>query len=299
MDYSTFGMKEFYKESWFEHYGIVNSMKVGIMFADKVTTVSPNYADEIKMNYYGETLHDELQSKGDDLIGVLNGVDYDVWSPETDNHIHKRYSIKNIDQKEKNKLDILDIAGLRNSELPLIGMVTRLTEHKGIDLVINKIEDLLTKGEINFILLGSGERRFVEFFHYLRHKYPKIVFTEIGYNEQLAHKIIAGSDYFLIPSRFEPCGLTQMYSLKYGTVPIVRSTGGLANTVFEYDVEKKQGNGFVFNSYNAEDMMNAVHRALSLYKAKKHWNKIRRNGMRQNNSFSRSAAKYVDVYESA
>jgi len=296
MDYSGFGMKEFYKDSWFEHYGTVNSMKIGIMFADKITTVSPTYAKEIRMHYYGETLHDELNERAPDLIGVLNGVDYNIWSPQTDQYIKQNYDNNSLDAKDENRESLLQLGNITNSKLPMVGMVTRLTEQKGIDLIMKKLEHFLQSGSLNFAILGSGQPRFVDFLKYLKYKFPDQTIVEIGYNEELAHQIIAGSDYFLIPSRFEPCGLTQMYSLKYGTIPIVRNTGGLSDTVEEYDVQTKTGNGFVFNNYNAEDMAYAIERALSIYKAKTHWNTIRKNSMAADNSYDRSALRYLEVY---
>lgn len=299
MDYSGFGMKEYYKGSWFEHYGTVNSMKVGIMFADKITTVSPTYANEIKMHYYGETLHEELNTRSSDLIGVLNGVDYDIWSPQSDTYLSKKYDADSLIDKDFARQKLIDLARFSDSEKPIIGMVTRLTEQKGIDLVMKKLDYQISKGAMNFALLGSGQPRFVDFFKLIKHKYPSQTFVVIDYNEELAHTIIAGSDYFLIPSRFEPCGLTQMYALKYGTVPIVRNTGGLSDTVTEYEVANGNGNGFVFHNYNAEDMEYAIERALALFGAKDHWNKIRINGMRGDNSFEKSASQYTKVYESA
>ncbi|GAB5465185.1 MAG: glycogen synthase GlgA [Candidatus Kapaibacteriales bacterium] len=295
MDYSGFGIKEFYDGSYFRSGDNVNSMKTGIMFADKVTTVSPAYSREIRMHYYAEGLHDELNSRSSDLVGILNGVDYAQWSPKNDKLIPKNYSIDNIEVKNDIKKSFIENGMFSNPDLPLVGMVTRLPEQKGIDLVMNKLEGFLQNGSFNFAILGSGANRFVEFFKYIKYKFPESTIVEIGYNERIAHRIFAASDYMLIPSRFEPCGLTQMYALSYGTIPIVRNTGGLSDTVFEYQVSTREGNGFVFNTYNAEDFANAINRALSIYNSD-HWHNIRENGMRANHSYRTSAEKYTEVY---
>lgn len=297
MLYSGFTMSEFYPGSWFEHYGAVNAMKAGIMFADKITTVSPTYAQEIRYPYYSEGLQDVLNHKGADLIGILNGVYYNDWSPETDKYIEINYSKDNIIKKKINKNKLLqDFHIEENLELPLIGMVSRLAEQKGIDLIMNKLELYLASNSFRFVLLGSGGSHYQDYFLYLKHKYPKNALITIGYNNELAHKIIAGSDFLFIPSRFEPCGLTQMFSMKYGTIPIVRETGGLADTVTEYNKETGEGTGFSFYQYNAEDFAYAVRRAISIYGNQPHWNLIRKNAIEQNFSSGKSALEYIKVF---
>lgn len=299
MEYSSFGLKEFYPGSWFEFEGTVNSMKTGIMFADKITTVSPTYAQEIKSQYYGEGLHDILKLRASDLIGVLNGVYYNEWSPENDSLIYKKYDINNLNNKRENKYIFLQDHGVDQNDhydMPMIGMVTRLAEQKGIDLLIHKIEEHLSRNLYRFALLGSGEPRYVDFFKELAWKYPGRALIHIGYNEELSHRIISASDYFLVPSRFEPCGLTQMYSLKYGTIPIVRSTGGLADTVNEYIEDTNTGNGFVFLNYDAEDMSWAINRALNCYMRTPVWDNLRKNAMLSDYSSSNSAAQYIEVF---
>lgn len=299
MDFSGFGMKEFYPGSWFEQDGGTNFMKTGIMFADKITTVSPNYAQEIRDPYYSEGLHGILNQRGADLIGVLNGVFYDVWDPSTDNKIKKNYSAETINLKNENKYSFLEGQGLTqndNLDIPLIGMVTRLTEQKGIDIIRDKLDAMLSEKKFRFALLGSGHQHYVEFFNYLKWKYPKLALVNIGYDEWYAHNLIAASDFILVPSRFEPCGLTQMYGLKYGTIPIVRATGGLADTVTEYEPSSKNGNGFVFQNYNTEDFEYAVNRAISIYYNNTHIKKVRLNAMAEDNSSVKQANEYINVF---
>lgn len=300
LDYAGFGIKEFYPGSWFEHQGSVNAMKTGIMFADKITTVSPTYAKEIRYPYYSESLQDILNLRGADLVGVLNGVYYDEWNPQTDKLIYENYDINSLEIKNNNKIKLLESFGITEEDdpnLPLIGMVSRLTEQKGIDLLMMKLEDYLANNQARFILLGSGESRYVDYFNYLKWKYPKNALITIGYKDDLSHKIIASSDYFLVPSRFEPCGLTQMYALSYGTIPIVRATGGLADTVQEYNMASAEGYGFLFWQYNADDLAFAIRRALSIYNNDPHWDIIRKNGMNCSYSSSKTAIEYLKVFK--
>lgn len=301
MLYSGFGNKEFYPGSWFEHYGTVNAMKTGIMFADKITTVSPTYAKEIRMPYYSEGLQDVLNHRGADLIGVLNGVYYDEWSPDHDKTLYRSYSINSFKEgKVENKRNFLIEMGVHNEteiSKPLIAMVSRLTEQKGVDLILNKIESYISRGEILFTLLGTGETRYVDFFNYLKWKYPGKALINIGYNNTLSHRILAASDYFIMPSRFEPCGLTQMYALRYGSIPIVRMTGGLNDTVEEYVPETGSGTGYLFYQYNADDFAYAIRRALSIYNVDPHWDMVRHNAMDKNFSSNKSAIEYLKVFK--
>jgi starch synthase len=299
LDYSGFGMSQFYQGSWFEHFGAVNAMKTGIMFADKITTVSPTYSYEIREPYYGEGLHDVLNTRSGDLIGILNGVNYNDWDPENDNLIYSKFTPDFLQGKLFNKYKYLMDHGLRekdNLDLPLIGMVTRLTEQKGIDLIMKKLEWLVSNNLCRFTLLGSGEKHYEDFFRYIQWKYPKNVIINLGYNNSISHRIIACSDFFLIPSRFEPCGLTQMYSLKYGTIPIVRSTGGLVDTITEFNYYSAQGNGFVFWNYDAEDFAYALMRALEVYNKAPFWDKLRSNAMDSDFPASKTALEYLKVF---
>ena len=292
-------LDEYYPGSWFEHHGSVNLMKTGIMFADKITTVSPTYANEIKTEYFGEGLHDVLRYRAADLIGILNGVYYEEWSPENDKFIKLNYDRHNLASKKINKLYFLEergITGNDHPDLPLLGMVTRLTEQKGIDILMQILEPLIAEGKIRFTLLGSGEQKYVDYFNYLAAKYPGKALIYIGYNSELSHQLIAASDFLLMPSRFEPCGLTQMYALRYGTIPVVRQIGGLADTVHEYQYDNQEGNGFTFYHYSASDFHYAITRALGIYQNEGHWDKIRVNAMLADYSATRTAAEYLKVF---
>jgi len=301
MEFSTFGMKEFYPGSWFEHNGAVNAMKVGIMFADKITTVSPNYANEIRLPYFGEGLHNVLSYRSPDLIGILNGVNYAEWSPENDKNLFCNYNVNNLDEgKRINKNELLKLFGVPESdnyEMPLVGMVTRLAEQKGIDLLTYCLEHHLENNWFRFVLLGSGERKYEEFFRYLQWRFPTKALVYLGYSNTLAHRIIAGSDFLLLPSRYEPCGLTQMYALRYGTVPIARYTGGFVDTVEEYNPETMTGTGFTFFQYNADDMSYAISRAFNVYRNEPHWTTVRRNGMAKDFSAQKTALDYLQVFK--
>jgi len=301
MEFSTFGMKEFYPGSWFEHHGRVNTMKVGIMFADKITTVSPNYANEIRLPYFGEGLHDVLSHRASDLIGILNGVNYKEWSPENDSHLFVRFDSNNFDEgKRINKYQLLKSFGVPESDnydLPLIGSVTRLAEQKGIDLLMYSLENHIMNNFYRFVILGSGERRYEDFFRYLQWKYPTRALVQIGYSNELAHRIIGSSDYLILPSRYEPCGLTQMYALRYGTIPIARYTGGFVDTVEEYNPQTQTGDGFTFYQYNADDMNYAIRRALDIHHVEPHWSIIRKNAMQKNFSAEKTAMEYLQVFK--
>ena len=298
MELSGWGKERFYKGSWFEKDGTFNAMKTGIMFADKITTVSPTYAKEIRATYFGEGLQDCLNMRGKDVIGILNGVDYNEWNPEQDIFIHQRYNASTISDKHANKLALHHEFSIPETSIdtPIIGMISRLTFQKGIELVEQIIEDFIYNGNIRLAILGSGEKKYEQYFQYLRDKYPDKVMVFFGYNNSLSHKIFAGSDFFLIPSLFEPCGLTQLYALKYGTIPIVRSTGGLADTVEEYNPALKTGTGFCFLDFNAHECASAIRRALSLYNNQEHWNTIRHNAMSKDYSIIHSASEYIQVF---
>ena len=297
MEFSSFGMQNFYPGSWFEFYGRTNYMQVGIKFADKITTVSPTYAREIRTEYYGEGLHDVLNSRAGDLIGILNGVNYEEWSPEVDKFISPNYSQKTLDNKRKIKHEFLKSNGIYdNLDIPLVGMITRLTEQKGIDLVMNKLEEFLWNARIRFVMLGTGEARYQDYFNYIKDKYPNNSIVYIGYNEAFSHQVYAASDFLLVPSKFEPCGLTQMYAMRYGTLPIVRATGGLSDTVHEFTSQTKTGSGFVFWNYNADDFAYALDRALQIYSKPKIMDKARKCAMQVNFSSERSAKQYIDVF---
>ncbi len=281
-------------ESLVEYDGCVNFMKGAIQCADKVTTVSPTYAHEILDPYYSHGLDGILKQFTYKLTGIVNGIDYDVYNPETDSLIYKNYTVDDLENKAYNKQMLRKETGLpERADAPVIGIVTRLVKHKGLDLVKCVFEELL-RADLQFVILGSGEWEFETFFHEMASKYPDKVALRLGFNPQLAHKIYAGADIFLMPSQSEPCGLAQMVALRYGTIPIVRQTGGLNDTVS--DSGDGEGNGFTFKSYNAHDMENTVWRAIAGYKDKKGWDILRRRAMQCDNSWGISANAYIRLY---
>lgn len=298
--YAGFGWDRFYPMSPFEYYGMVNAMKVGIVYADKVTTVSPTYAQEVHYPYFAEGLEGVISAKGEDFSGILNGVDYSEWDPEKDNMIFQNYNQNTLSAKTQNKYSLLRDFGISESdnlEMPLIGMVSRLAEQKGIDLILNKMESLLDENDFRFFMLGSGEYKYEQFFNYLCARFPKKAITYIGHNNELSHKVIAASDYLLMPSKYEPCGLTQMFALKYGTIPIVRKTGGLNDTVREYNPYNFEGTGFTFYQYNADDMATTIKRALNIYNIQPHWDRIRLNAMNEDFSIRKTAEQYIKLFQ--
>ena len=283
------------RESLVEYDGCVNFLKGAIQCADKVTTVSPTYAREILEPYYSHGLDRILSQFTFKLTGIVNGIDCDVYNPETDNLIYKNYSVDDIAGKAYNKKMLQKEMGLPvRSDVPVIGIVTRLVKHKGLDLVKCVFEELL-KADVQFVILGSGEWEFETFFHGEAEAHRDKVGLKLGFNTQLAHKIYAGADMFLMPSQSEPCGLAQLVALRYGTVPIVRETGGLNDTIS--DSESGEGNGFTFKNYNAHEMENAVWRAIGGYGDKNGWDILRKRCMQCDNSWGISANKYIKLYK--
>jgi starch synthase len=280
-----------------EYYEKLSFLKAGLIYSDAITTVSENYAREIATTHeYGMGFEGILKKRKKDLFGILNGVDYTVWNPERDNMIPFRYTSKELPLKRENKKALCKQFGLEfDAEIPVIGIISRLSDQKGFDL-IQQIMPQLLKENVYFILLGSGDKSFQKFFESIKKKNPKKAAFHFGFSEELAHLIEAGSDIYLMPSKYEPCGLNQMYSLKYGTIPIVRATGGLADTITEY--KNGSGNGFVFDKYEAADLMKAAKRALKLYKNREEWIKLIRSAMSYDYSWEVSAKKYVDLYRS-
>ena len=283
------------RESLVEYDGCVNLMKGAIQCADKVTTVSPTYAREILEPYYSHGLDNILKQFTYKLTGIVNGIDYDVYNPETDPMIFKNFTVDTLADKAINKSELQKQVGLpQKADTPLIGIVTRLVKHKGLDLVKHVFEEIL-QADVQFVILGSGEYEFESFFYEMAQKYPDKVGLKIGFDATLAHRIYAGADIFLMPSKSEPCGLAQMVALRYGTVPIVRETGGLNDTIT--DSGDGEGNGFTFSSYNAHDMQNAVWRALAGYSDKAGWSTLRKRAMLCDNSWAASANAYIKLYK--
>jgi starch synthase len=290
---------EFYPTSPFEFYGMMNFMKIGIVYADRITTVSPTYAREIQWSReIGYGLEGVLQERSRDLIGILNGIDDELWNPAVDPLIRARYSAGDLSGKLENKKALLQKFGLDGSHLewPLIAMISRIDAQKGFDLVVSILDYLLGK-DLYFALLGSGNKETEAYLRTIIDRYPGKAGMRFGFDNGSAHIAEAGADIFLMPSRYEPCGLNQMYSLRYGTIPVVRKTGGLADTVTEYDQETKQGTGFLFIDYDAAQFKSAVDRALALWPNKSDWRQLMLNGMKQDFSWNESARKYLQAYE--
>lgn len=276
----------------------ISYMKGGINYSEKVLTVSYTYAEEIKTPEYGECMDELLRNKGGDLKGILNGIDYEEYNPLTDELIEKRYDINSIESKMENKLALQRELGLEeNKNIPIISIVSRLTSQKGIDLIKEIIDCVLTK-EVQFVVLGTGEWDYEEFFKGLEKRYPNKVATRIIFDNKLSHKIYAGSDMFLMPSKFEPCGLGQLIALRYGNVPIVRETGGLKDTIEAYNKFEFTGNGFSFYNYSSIELKNCIFEALEIYKRKDEWNNLVKTAMSCDNSWKKSALEYKRIYES-
>jgi len=280
------------------HKGKVNFMKSGLLFADTINTVSETYANEIRTdNKIGSGLKDILAKRKGDLFGIINGIDTKVWNPDKDKHLPKKYSIKNVEQKVVNKQALAEKFGFDfNEDTPIIGLISRLYDSKGIDLV-EKIIPSLLKLDLQMIVLGTGDKKYHNIFEQLARKHSDKFACYLGFNDDLAHLIEGGADILLMPSKYEPCGLNQMYSLNYGTIPVVRQTGGLADTVEKFNEKTKTGTGFVFQKYNASEFLSEIKRALKVYKDKDTWEKIVRSGMKEDFSWNSSAKKYIDLYK--
>ncbi|WP_422122015.1 glycogen synthase GlgA [Planococcus sp. X10-3] len=281
-----------------EWNGKYNMLKTGILYADKVTTVSPSYRDEILTAQYGEGLEPILQKRERDLIGILNGLDTDFYNPATDLSIEMEFDQTSIEGKAVNKRAAQSLMGLPvKGHIPLIVMVSRLSGQKGIDVLEKSLPPLLESNELQFVLLGSGEEKYEEFFVALARQFPDKVAVHIGFDENLAHQLYAGGDIFLMPSHFEPCGLSQLISMRYGTVPVANNTGGLKDTVIEYDRDNKTGNGFLSDFTRNSPFTEAVERALVLYQESEHWEAIKQNGIKEDYSWKQSAKVYEELYK--
>ncbi|MGL6106018.1 glycogen synthase GlgA [Romboutsia sp.] len=280
-----------------EYYGGVSFMKSGIVFSDKVTTVSPTYTNEIQTEFYGEGLDGLLKSESHKLKGILNGIDYDINNPATDKDIFVRYDVNNIDKKTENKIRLQELLGLeKNPNIPLIGIVSRLVSQKGFDL-ISYIMPEIVRENLQIVILGTGDHQYQSMFNYYNSFYPNKVSARITFDSAFAQQIYAASDMFLMPSLFEPCGIGQMLAMRYGTLPIVRETGGLKDTVNPYNKYTGEGNGFSFENYNAHDMLYCIQRGVELYKDQNVWRKLVTNAMNTDSSWKKSAQDYINVYE--
>jgi len=286
--------------SGIEFFGSVNLLKGGLVFSDYLTTVSKKYAEEIQTPEYGHGLDGVARNRGDRLLGILNGVDYTAWNPEKDKWIAAKYSAEDLSGKQVCKQDLLEQFGLSQEHLgwPVIGIVSRFADQKGFDLIAEKAHELMRE-DLVLVVLGSGDRKYEDLFRALAAAYPGRVGVKIAYDNPLAHKVEAGADMFLMPSRYEPSGLNQMYSLKYGTVPIVRATGGLDDSIEPFDVEHGTGTGFKFKQYAGEALLYAVRQALHHYMDERIWKRIQLNGMQKDFSWKGPASEYAKLYEAA
>ena len=278
-------------------FGVINSLKTGIKFADTVTTVSPTYAREITESSLGMGLESTLRARKQPVIGILNGVDYREWDPRHDAHLSAHFSPQNLRGKRENKRELLRSSGLDpNGQKPLLGMVSRLASQKGIDLLLEPLPRLLNERAAALVVLGSGEERYASFFASLARRFPDQAAFSSAHDEPRAHLIEAGSDIFLMPSQYEPCGLNQMYSLRYGTIPIVRRTGGLADSVRHYDPATGEGTGCVFNDYDPPAVDWALRTTLGWFANSENWRRLVRNAMLEDFSWGRQIKRYVELF---
>jgi starch synthase len=297
LDWSLFGL------DGLEYWGRISFLKGGINFCDLVTTVSPTYAREIQTPEYGFGFEGILARRSEDLVGILNGIDAECWNPSRDRHLPQPYTVSTVTAgKRAAKRRVLQRYGLAADEQalrrPLIGMISRMVDQKGLD-ILTALGDELARLEAALVILGTGDGRYEDFWTDIAARHPLKIGAKIGFDESLAHLIEAGADMFLMPSRFEPCGLNQMYSLRYGTVPIVRATGGLDDTVRDAGPTSSEGNGFKFYAYSSDALRAAVERALAAYPDRRNWKTLQARGMREDFSWDRSANEYVKLYERA
>lgn len=289
--------EELYNNDTVRFYDCINFMKGAIKTADKITTVSKTYCEEIKSDFYGEQLQGLLREREYDLSGIENGIDYKVYDPAKDAYIEKPYSKFRLNNKKINKIALQRELGLEeNEDIPMMAMVSRLTSQKGLDILTDALNEII-QSEIQLVVLGTGEWDYEQYFLNLEERYPHKVAAVIAFDNSLAHKIYAGADIFLMPSLFEPCGLGQLIALRYGTIPIVRETGGLKDTVRLFETSTKEGNGFTFYDYTSYELRKTMKIALDYYKDKELWKNIVVNAMDSENSWDKSAVEYKNLYE--
>lgn len=281
----------------FEFYGDISYLKAGLSLADRLTTVSPSYAEEIRTPEQGYGLHGVFSERAGDLVGIMNGADYAVWDPAADSFIARRYSAAAPEGKRDCKRDLQRRLSLAPSDAPLAGMVARLVHQKGLDILTGALDALLSR-DLQLVVLGAGDPHHEQALREFGQRHPGRVAVRIGFDEELAHAIEAGSDLFLMPSRYEPSGLNQLYSLRYGTIPVVRATGGLKDSVMPFDETTGQGTGFRFEDYSSEALVQAVDRALDCYCRPATWRRLMANAMAQDFSMDRTAAEYATLYAS-
>ncbi len=287
--------REKYDNGWLQFDGMVNLMKAAIVSSAWISTVSPTYAQEIQYEYYGHGMQWMLRSEKEKLSGIINGIDYTVFDPKTDEHLFANYSARGPKKKELNKAKLQELLGLPvRPEVPVIAMISRLVEHKGLDLVKAVLDGILYD-DVQLVVLGTGDYQYEEMFKEAQTRYPNKVSANITFNLDLAQKIYAGADIFLMPSKSEPCGLSQMIAMRYGTIPVVRETGGLKDTVQPY--ADGEGTGFTFTNFNADDMLYVIREAETLYQDKTAWKKLMKNAMSKDFSWNHPAEDYIALYE--
>lgn len=280
-----------------EFHGNISYMKAGVLYADAVSTVSRTYADEIQTSQYGYGMDGVLRCRSDKLSGIVNGIDYEANNPETNKKIFDTFNVNNRDGKRNNKHGLQYELGLPERDVPMLSIISRLADQKGINLIIECMDELMSK-DIQLVVLGTGEARYEWIFKDFANRYPDKVSANIMFNDTLAQKIYASSDLFLMPSLFEPCGLGQLFAMSYGTVPIARTTGGLVDTIKNYNKETGEGNGFLFQDYVSSGLMWAINEALSIYYDEYNWNKVVTNAFNTKFSWDTSAKEYIKLYES-
>lgn len=279
-----------------EFYGMFSYMKCGISYADIVNTVSKTYAKEIQTSEYGERMEGLLKKRSGDLYGIVNGISFDDFNPQTDPRIYKNYTAKTINYKKENKYSLQRELALPVKDVPVIGLISRLVSQKGLDIIAEVVDEIMSR-DIQFVLLGSGDPNYEELFKKAKEKYPEKIGLNLGFNANLAQRIYAGCDMFLMPSKFEPCGLGQIISLRYGTIPIVRTTGGLADTINNFSLDTGDGNGFSFTDYTSKELLNTIDRALDVYNNHAEaWKAMVQTALKCKYSWIRSAEKYIDIY---
>ncbi|MED1201639.1 glycogen synthase GlgA [Heyndrickxia acidicola] len=295
--YDLLDLSELYfSQDGLEYYGNVSYLKGGLAFSDFLTTVSPTYANEIQTPYYGENLDGFLRKRQNQLLGIVNGIDIDLYNPHTDSSIYTPY--QDVTGKKQNKKSLQEEFGLSvQDDIPVISMVTRLVDQKGMDLVLHVFHEIM-KQNVQFIVLGTGDEKYENAFHELAAQYPGKVIIKTLFNDELARKIYAGSDLFLMPSQFEPCGIGQLLAFRYGTIPIVRETGGLRDTVKPFNEFTNEGNGFSFTNYNAHDMLYTIERAVWFYRFQPNkWNMLVEKALQLDFSWNQSSKEYKKLYE--
>jgi starch synthase len=292
-------MTEFFHPEGLEFWGKISLLKAGIVYADAVTTVSPKYAQEIQTPEYGMGMEEIIKHWRGKLYGILNGADYRFWDPSVDPHISANYSFQKISGKNQCKESLIQEMKLDPAlkNRPLLGMISRLGAQKGFDLLLHILDDIMAL-DVGLVILGSGDRTIATSMENASRRHPQRFGLVIGYDDALAHRIMSAADILLIPSQYEPCGLTQIYALRYGTVPVVRATGGLDDTIQEFDPRTGKGNGFKFAPYNPKAFLDRIRYAVDVFQIKKVWRNVMTNGMQEDFSWERSARKYVEIYQS-